>query len=114
LSDALKITQLAALLLAAIAALCACVVIMYRFYARPETPESFEAWQARLESHGLNDAATDFANKEMRAAFDRIDKNHGVNAVRYGWLIFGFLAAMLSLIADIVTLGIHAIEKLHS
>jgi small-conductance mechanosensitive channel len=100
------------LTLSAIAALCACVVIIYRFYDRAETPESIDKWIAKLEADGGN-AASKIAGEEARKAFVRIDKNYRVNAIRYGWLIIGFLAALGSLLIDVATLIIFTVTKLH-
>jgi len=110
--DILKIIQLVSLTLSAIAALCACVVIIYRFYDRAETPESIDKWIAKLEADGGN-AASKIAGEEARKAFVRIDKNYRVNAIRYGWLIIGFLAALGSLLIDVATLIIFTVTKLH-
>ena len=112
LTKEMQITQLASLALAATAALFTCIVVIYRNYSRPETPESFASWLVKLESLGLEEAARATATKEAREAFTRISKNRRINMIRYGWLGLGFFAAILSLILDVVTIALNALVRL--
>jgi hypothetical protein len=109
-----QVAQLCSLVMAALAALLPSISLIPRSYDLPVSSLAYRAWLTEIENQGLSEAVTAIEKEAVREAWPRIERNGRINSVRFMWLFFALLAAIVSLGIDFITLGASAIDKIRS
>lgn len=120
ISDLAKPLQTAQMISLGLLAIGACFTVWSiwpRSYLMPDMPEVYAGWMRELKEYYKDDAEraeSEFEIGLTAKANERVERNHGINAMKSRWLFRAFVPTLIALLIDLGTLGYLGALKLLS